>query len=307
MTTRTPQPRPGAQGPVDFTALAFAGEGEPEEAWGRSAGGQAYRRLRRAIVLCYIPPGQALSENELAGALGVSRTPVREALQRLADDGLVVVRPQQGTETSRISVHRAREAQFVRELLERSALALTFQRRPPLELGALHDQLARQQRAADEHDFGAFFASDQHFHRALTALSGFDGLARIAASARAHLDRARALSLPEPETMQQMVLEHRRLLEHVEAGHQTEADAVMRSHLRNVLVVLTQMSARFPGYFVPEQGPGETVELVALELTLHGPGAHAAPPPRGRRAAVTGSTSDDLSGQVPRPDGPRRR
>lgn len=234
----------------------------------RSARGQVYRRLRRAIILCEIPPGHSLSEKELAGVLGVSRTPVREALQRLSDDGLVIVRPQQGTETSRISVRRVREAQFVRELLERSALKLTFERDEPMPLSGLQHQVASQERAIHDRDFAAFFESDQRFHRALSALSGFDSLGRIADTARAHLDRVRALSLPEPKTMQRMVHEHELILEHLGAHHQHEADEVMRGHLRNVLRVLPKMSARYPDYFAPEADAGETIELVTLDVAL---------------------------------------
>ncbi len=235
----------------------------------RSARGQVYRRLRRAIILGKIPPGHSLSEKELAGILGVSRTPVREALQRLSDDDLVIVRPQQGTETSRISVRRVREAQFVRELLERSALKLIFERDEPLPMASLQNQITGQVRAINEHDFAGFFESDQRFHRVLSALSGYDSLGRIADTARAHLDRVRALSLPEPKTMQRIVHEHELILEHLDAGQRQEADEVMRGHLRSVLQVLPKMSRRYPDYFAPEADDGGTIELVALDVALH--------------------------------------
>src|ERR1044072_2785086 len=79
---------------------------------------QAYQTLRDAIVRVDIVPGQQLSENELAAQLGVSRTPVREALARLRDEQLVHVVPQLGTFVSRISPAAVGDAQFVREALE---------------------------------------------------------------------------------------------------------------------------------------------------------------------------------------------
>ena len=93
----------------------------------RSAGWRATRStwpLREAIVSAKLKPGLRLSENELAGELGVSRTPVREALQRLRDERLVAIVPQLGTFVTLISPQAVADASFVREALECSAVAL---------------------------------------------------------------------------------------------------------------------------------------------------------------------------------------
>ena len=81
-----------------------------------------YETLRRKVLTLDLPPGTALSENELAAALGVSRTPVRESLILLADEGLVQVFPQVGTFVSRVDPDRVRDAQFLREAVELAAL-----------------------------------------------------------------------------------------------------------------------------------------------------------------------------------------
>src|SRR4051794_27041342 len=95
---------------------------------GASTRSQVYTIIREAIVSLRLLPGQALSENELATQYGVSRTPVREALIRLAGDGLVEVVPQLGTFVSRISELDVREAQFIREVLECTSLPEAVQR-----------------------------------------------------------------------------------------------------------------------------------------------------------------------------------
>ncbi|HTW99817.1 MAG TPA: GntR family transcriptional regulator [Acidimicrobiales bacterium] len=236
-----------------------------------SARARVYAWLRRAIVLCEITPGRALSENELAAALGVSRTPVREALQQLADDGLVVVRPQQGTATSLISSRQVREAQFVRELLERSALQLACQRARPMDLEPLDDLLVVQRRAAERRDFAEFFDSDHRLHRALIMLSGFEGLVPIAETARAHLDRIRALTLPESTTMQRLLTEHSEVVEHVRSGDAGRADGALRAHLRAVLSDLPVMRARYPAYFESEPDDGAGIELSGLAVALQAP------------------------------------
>ena len=82
-----------------------------------SVRGQVYRKLLREIVTCVAEPGQSLSEKEVAAALGVSRTPVREAFLQLAEDGLVVISPQRGTAVAKISTRQVRQAQFTRCLV----------------------------------------------------------------------------------------------------------------------------------------------------------------------------------------------
>src|SRR5204863_7670713 len=92
------------------------------------AGLAVYAALRDAIVSTELEPGRQISENEIADRLGVSRTPVREALARLRDDQLVQIVPQLGTFVSRISVAGVDDAQFLREALECSAVRLAAER-----------------------------------------------------------------------------------------------------------------------------------------------------------------------------------
>ncbi|MGA8353133.1 MAG: GntR family transcriptional regulator, partial [Solirubrobacteraceae bacterium] len=100
-----------------------------ERASGTSrARGRVYAILRDAIVSAEFEPGQRLSESELAERLGVSRTPIREALVRLRDDRLVEIVPQLGTYVSRISRQAIDDAQFVRSALEGAAVRIAATR-----------------------------------------------------------------------------------------------------------------------------------------------------------------------------------
>src|ERR671930_1714505 len=89
---------------------------------------QVYATLRDAIIRAELPPGRKLSENELATWLGVSRTPVREALVRLRDERLVAIVPQLGTFVTLISTEAVADAAFVREALECAAIRLATER-----------------------------------------------------------------------------------------------------------------------------------------------------------------------------------
>jgi DNA-binding GntR family transcriptional regulator len=212
---------------------------------------QVYALVREAIVSLELVPGQALSENELGATYGVSRTPVREALIRLADDGLVEVVPQLGTFVSRISPQDVREAQFIREALELASLA-QLATISDADAEALRAVLDQQRAAAAEHDLRRWFALDEDLHRTLLELAGHRRVAAVVQSAKAHMDRVRMLSLPEPEVLDELNEQHTQIVEHVLAGRRKEARAALTRHLRLVLDHLEAFERRYPDYFVPE-------------------------------------------------------
>lgn len=214
-----------------------------------SVRGQAYRLLLRDIVHCEIKPGQSLSEKEVAAALGVSRTPVRESFLQLASDGLVDISPQRGTTVARISTHQVRQAQFTREVLERAVLAVAARRVPPGGRAGLDAALFAQRQAAANGDHAGFYDADELFHAELARLSGFTGTGRLAGGARVHLNRVRWLSLPEFQSIDNVIAEHEAIATALAAGEAERGDQVLTTHLRNVLVDLPAIRERFPGYF----------------------------------------------------------
>ena len=150
-----------------------------------SVRGQVYRLLLRDIVQCRAEPGQTLSEKEVAATLGVSRTPVREAFLQLAEDGLLVISPQRGTAVTRISTRQVRQAQFIREVLERAVLAVGCRTSTGEACGGLDAALYAQRQAATRMDYAAFYDADELFHAELARLSGFDGAGRGGRGGRA--------------------------------------------------------------------------------------------------------------------------
>ena len=226
-----------------------------------SVRGQVYRMLLRDIVRCVTPPGQSLSEKEVAAALGVSRTPVREAFLQLAEDGLIVISPQRGTAVAKISIRQVRQAQFTREVLERAILAvacrpvtdrrqITGRQHAAAEAhGGLEVALYAQRQAAASRDYAAFYDADQLFHAELARLSGFDGTGRVADGARAHLNRVRWLSLPEPHGIDTAIAGHEEIVSAIKTGDARRGDQVLTAHLRSVLDALPAIRERFPGYF----------------------------------------------------------
>ncbi|HEX6390703.1 MAG TPA: GntR family transcriptional regulator [Solirubrobacteraceae bacterium] len=207
---------------------------------------QVYGALREAIVSTRFEPGRQLSENELAEWLGVSRTPVREALVRLSDERLVEIVPQLGTFVSRISVAAVADAQFVREALECAAVRLAAERATREDINALKAIVARQ---AQVEDFDRWYVLDDELHAALFGMSGHSSAWSLAERAEAHLNRVRRLSLPQPRYMREMVAEHRLVIRAIERGDADAAEEALRHHLRMVLSGLDDLRAQHPDYF----------------------------------------------------------
>jgi DNA-binding GntR family transcriptional regulator len=220
-----------------------------ERAAGVPARDQAYTTLREAIVSAELAPGRRLSENELAARLGVSRTPVREALARLRDERLVAIVPQLGSFVTLIDAEAVADAQFVRESLECNAIRITAQRAVRADIADLEMNLAAQEHAVADERTDAFDRLDDALHRALCDLSGREVAWRLSVRARGQLDRVRRLSLPEPGYRGEMLAEHKLVVAAVAANDPDAAERALRHHLGMVLSSLPDIRRAHPEYF----------------------------------------------------------
>jgi GntR family transcriptional regulator, rspAB operon transcriptional repressor len=210
---------------------------------------QVYATLRDAIIRAELPPGRKLSENELATWLGVSRTPIREALVRLRDERLVAIVPQLGTYVSRISPQAVSDAHFIREALECAAIREAAVVATEDDIAALEENLRAQERADERGDFDAFYVLDEDFHRALCDLSGHATVWSVSQRAKGHLNRIRRLSIQMPSYIGEMIAEHRGVVAAVAEHDPDLAEERLRHHLRMVLREIPQIRSENPDYF----------------------------------------------------------
>jgi DNA-binding GntR family transcriptional regulator len=213
---------------------------------------RVYATLRDAIVSASLEPGRQLSENELAAWLGVSRTPIREALQRLGEERLVAVVPQLGTFVTRISTTAVGDAQFVREALECAAIREAAVRAHDDDVAALEAIVSSQDETRAAADFDRFYVLDDALHRALCDLSGHGIAWSLSQRASGHLNRVRHLSLPIPSYLGEMIEEHRAVVAAVSAHDPDAAEQALRHHLGMVLSSLPAIRAQHPEYFEEE-------------------------------------------------------
>jgi DNA-binding GntR family transcriptional regulator len=208
-----------------------------------------YETLRRKVLTLELPPGSALSENDLAAQLGVSRTPVRESLILLAEEGLVQVFPQVGSFVSRVDPARVADAQFLREAVELASLEDLPAEPDPDLVEELRDNLARQHRP--DLDIEEFFALDEAFHHTLLRLSGHGSAWATVVSAKGHLDRARRLGL-HATPPSAFAGQHVEILDAVLARDVPAARRAMRAHLRAVFDDVERIRERSPELFASD-------------------------------------------------------
>ena len=215
---------------------------------GQTGREDAYHTIRRQIIDLTLPPGATLSENELAAALHLSRTPVREALVLLKRERLVEVIPKVGTFVSRVDPAEVAEAQFLREAVEVASIESLTAPLDQTVMAQIHANLDIQDGIGA--DLAGFFDLDESFHGLLMTLAGHTMSWLSVAPAKGHLDRARMLSLTTIPSVDTRIHEHHAIADAVSSGNLDTATQVLRMHLRNVFSDITLIRQEHPELFV---------------------------------------------------------
>jgi DNA-binding GntR family transcriptional regulator len=205
--------------------------GVAEKPSGRLAD-QVYQRLLDEIVSGALPPGTPMAELDLCDRLGVSRTPGREALIKLADIDLVRILPQSGSFVAPVSREAFGHAQFIREHLECALVAEAVRFVDATSLRELSDIIERQQHATTPAEF---YARDEEFHHAIAAISRHEHVWQVIRQTKIHFDRVRHLTLREDAGHIPLLIEqHREIFNGLADCNEAQAVAAMRRHLREV-------------------------------------------------------------------------
>jgi GntR family transcriptional regulator, rspAB operon transcriptional repressor len=208
-----------------------------------------YRHLHAAILSMSVLPGMALQDKILCAQFSVSRTPVREALIRLAEDELVDIFPQSGTFVSRIKAAAIPEALDIRQALESITVGRATEHCTAQDLQRLDTVLEVQATLAAAGNTAGFHEADELFHETIGDISQHRGIWRLVKQVKVQIDRTRRLTLPVPGRMTQVVVEHRAIRDAVASGAPAAAQAAMARHLGVVLPDLERLRREYPNYF----------------------------------------------------------
>jgi DNA-binding GntR family transcriptional regulator len=230
-----------------MTAAAEPGPGDTSKA------DLVHRQLKAEIELGELAPGTPLSELWLVERTGASRTPVREALRRLAAEGLVDLVPRQGARVSRVSLQSVRDLFDFRSLLEPAAM------RQATEAAAADPQIRRAfaamrtefirvaRRAPSQARSRAFYDVADRFDWAIVGATRNEHLRRTIAELRPHTARLRNLSHVDPRRVEVSVGEHLRMCDALLAGDADGAAAAITEHLAQSIATIFRNLARAPG------------------------------------------------------------
>lgn len=216
---------------------------------------QIYEYLRRAIVRLELEPGAPLSEKEICARFDVSRTPVREALQRLAEEDLVDIFPHSGTWVSRISFALAEEGFVLRRALEVESVRKAAAEITPEGLAGLEGLVARMHGILAEERLADYLEVDDAFHAAIARISSYPRIWKFIGLAKVQLDRMRQLSAPVPGHLAEVTEQHAAIVQALARRNAMQAELAMRIHLDTSFEVMASIYPGKPALFAEAGRP----------------------------------------------------
>ena len=192
-----------------------------------------FNTLRQAILKGELAPGERLMEIQLAQKLGVSRTPIREAIRKLELEGLVLMIPRRGAEVAKISEKSLKDVLEVRRSLEELAIELACQRMTEAELAQLERAQAAFRDAIGEGDAMKIAELDEAYHDVIYNCTRNARLVQILNNLREQMYRFRLEYIKEEDKRQILLLEHEKILSALRGRRVAEARAAVREHIDN--------------------------------------------------------------------------
>lgn len=196
---------------------------------------QIYAVVRRAIVTGSLPPGAVINEVEMAERLGLSRTPVREAVKKVSDEGLVDVHAQSGTFVAEIDRAQVEEAYIVRIALESESVARAAPQMTERHQQNLEDIIDRHGVALARGRFDEAIARDDDFHRYIAHISDLTMLWKVVDTCKAQMDRCRILTVPRPGHGATTIAQHKAIVAALVTRKPRAAVQALRDHLATSL------------------------------------------------------------------------
>ena len=206
----------------------------------RSLTDRAYDHLREAILQGELPVGTILAEASIADELGISKTPVRQALQLLRTEGLLEVGPRRQLAVRGFTPTHRNEIQKIREALEEIAVDTACQVISLEDIDLLRLSLLRQKRAADAHDEEGFLVLDEEFHVQIAQGANLPIVARLLGQMRGFARLMRLSRTQPPEHLQDIVVEHTRIVDALEQRDSTAALSALHTHLHHWDYLITE-------------------------------------------------------------------
>ena len=219
-----------------------------EKLAGESTRDYASRFLCTNIISLELKPGQFLSETELAGEIGVSRTPLREALIDLNHSHVIETYPQRGSMVSLIDPDLVEESRFIREVLDCSVVEIACEVATPEDIMNLEANVKLQEFYLENYVQEKLFELDNEFHKMIYVMAHKERTYAMKAGMMIHYDRVRALSLITVKDTK-IINDHRLIMEAIRNRDKEEAQRLIKKHLSRYAIDKEEIKKAYPEYY----------------------------------------------------------
>ena len=193
-----------------------------------------FAAIRESILNGTLEPGERLMEVQLAEEMGVSRTPVREAIRKLELEGLVVMVPRKGAYVAGLTLKEVADVFEIRSCLEGLAAALAAERITDDEIKKLDQILEDISVAGEKRDVETIIKKDAEFHQVLFSATRNERLAQMINTLKEHIDRFRIESFNNPVRIKSVLKEHKKIVEAIKQGDSNNAERLAKEHIYEV-------------------------------------------------------------------------
>jgi DNA-binding GntR family transcriptional regulator len=213
---------------------------------------QVHAALRGEIIAGRLAPRAMLSEQDIAAGFGVSRTPVREAMIKLAEESLVEIFPQYGSFVAPIKLRDVFDSQFTREALECAAVEKAIDRLDAALERELKAVITRQRGLQRPQQRELFFRADEDLHMLILRIAGHGNAWRFVEGAKGQMDRVRHFAIAIARKQAAILAEHEAVVDRLLARDRSGAVDAMRTHLRAIFRTIEMLRNENSDYFVDE-------------------------------------------------------
>ena len=209
--------------------------------------------LHEEILSLNLRPGDKISEAEIAAQFGVSRQPVRDAFSRLANEDLLLIRPQRATEVKRFSMREIKKSRFVRTAVEKEVLLCASLHCDASGAAMLDAAIAEQEEAVATKNVEKFGVLDYEFHKSLCKIAQADFAFDVILNEKSKVDRLCMLGLSKDARMPDLVNDHRGIAAAVKNNDPERAIEVGMFHLSRLDETIERISDTNSNYFDPSE------------------------------------------------------
>lgn len=195
---------------------------------------QIFNILQRDIVHCNILPGTVLSEKEVSVRFNVSRQPVREAFIKLAESGLIQVRPQRGSFVNKISIRHVNDGCFIRKAIECAVVRRATELATETQILQLEQNIYQQNLTVEQKQLHDFLNLDDEFHQQISLMADCPLAWNTIENIKVNVDRVRFMSLEQTSPLHGLYQQHLDIFSAISQRNPEKAETSMRFHLEEI-------------------------------------------------------------------------